>query len=632
MSLTKATFSLIDGAPVNVLDYGADPTGAVDSAAAIQAAIDASSAAGQWLYVPAGTYNLIPNTVINDEDTTYVTKVCFIIKSNMQIWADPGAIFRIANNVSTDASPQSMGMFGTDTPKANVTIKNLTMDMNGANNLISPLRPTTYRRYNQSPILVSGQPASTVAYMDDVLIENCTFKNNPGVCDIVCAQSNSVGAALGRRWRIINNNFVNNGLDSDDHTAVFAWANDVEFSGNIVLNATTFATVGRTGGNTCYEVHGNRHRVTNNVFYNYIRGIWVSSNLTDTEAQDIVISDNTFLTQFYGVDFFRSVATLGIASNVVIANNTFRFDGSTFAAPVPDEKSAVNISSSYAQGNVLITGNTGVSTDTVVGATFLSVSTQSVAGQAHDNITLEGNKTTGFNKLAGINTTATNGMGYISISNNGYYNPLATPTFTLCIGVFVKPTTEIKSLKIDNNDFVDDRAVPLMDYGVYIEAGTIGALNYYPGLIKNVSTSPYIEIGTTVTNRQGQFDKLAYTPTWSSGTAITLGNGTLSGYYTLNGDQITINVKLTVGSTTTFPGGSLAASLPYTAGLSGTTFLGSWRIFDSSAGTFKQGVASVDGTASQVFLSVDGSTFASNTSPVSLATGDVVAAQITYSR
>ena len=42
MALTKAHNRMITGAQVNVLDYGADPTGAVDSTSAIQAAIDAS--------------------------------------------------------------------------------------------------------------------------------------------------------------------------------------------------------------------------------------------------------------------------------------------------------------------------------------------------------------------------------------------------------------------------------------------------------------------------------------------------------------------------------------------------------------------------------------------------------------
>jgi len=52
MALTKASFSMITGAPANILDYGADPTGVADSTAAIQAALDASDA----VYVPTGTF------------------------------------------------------------------------------------------------------------------------------------------------------------------------------------------------------------------------------------------------------------------------------------------------------------------------------------------------------------------------------------------------------------------------------------------------------------------------------------------------------------------------------------------------------------------------------------------------
>jgi hypothetical protein len=52
MSLTKATYSMVSGACVNVLDYGADPTGATDSTAAIAAAV----AVGGEVYFPRGAY------------------------------------------------------------------------------------------------------------------------------------------------------------------------------------------------------------------------------------------------------------------------------------------------------------------------------------------------------------------------------------------------------------------------------------------------------------------------------------------------------------------------------------------------------------------------------------------------
>lgn len=62
MALTKATYSLIEGAPLNVLDFGADPTGVADSTAAIQAAIDTALNNTQ-VFVPVGNY-LIGSTIV----------------------------------------------------------------------------------------------------------------------------------------------------------------------------------------------------------------------------------------------------------------------------------------------------------------------------------------------------------------------------------------------------------------------------------------------------------------------------------------------------------------------------------------------------------------------------------------
>jgi hypothetical protein len=74
MSLTKATYSMIDGAPINVLDFGADPTGVSDSTTAIQNAIDAAQTLVKDLgeivvftasvYFPSGQYTVNGNVTM----------------------------------------------------------------------------------------------------------------------------------------------------------------------------------------------------------------------------------------------------------------------------------------------------------------------------------------------------------------------------------------------------------------------------------------------------------------------------------------------------------------------------------------------------------------------------------------
>lgn len=80
MSLTKVSYSMITGAAVNVLDYGADKTGVADSASAIQAAITA----GNEVWFPTGTYRI----------DTAVT-----LKSDLTLLFAAGAKIEIANGI-----------------------------------------------------------------------------------------------------------------------------------------------------------------------------------------------------------------------------------------------------------------------------------------------------------------------------------------------------------------------------------------------------------------------------------------------------------------------------------------------------------------------------------------------------
>lgn len=67
MALTKVSYSMITGAPVNVLDFGADPTGVADSTSAINAALAFSVATGKpgVVTIPSGTYKCTSSITVD---------------------------------------------------------------------------------------------------------------------------------------------------------------------------------------------------------------------------------------------------------------------------------------------------------------------------------------------------------------------------------------------------------------------------------------------------------------------------------------------------------------------------------------------------------------------------------------
>jgi hypothetical protein len=66
MALTKVSYSMIDGAVLNALDFGAVGDGVADDSSAIQAALDAITA-NTTLYFPAGTYKVTQSLTITSK-------------------------------------------------------------------------------------------------------------------------------------------------------------------------------------------------------------------------------------------------------------------------------------------------------------------------------------------------------------------------------------------------------------------------------------------------------------------------------------------------------------------------------------------------------------------------------------
>lgn len=121
-----------------------------------------------------------------------------------------------------------------------------------------------------------------------------------------------------------------------------------------------------------------------------------------------------------------------------------------------------------------------------------------------------------------------------------------------------------------------------------------------------------------------------YTPTWaSSGTQPALGNGTLTGRRTRSGNLMTVEVKLTAGSTTTFGTGYYT----FSTGVTPVTgeHQGSASAVDASVSTFYDGACQMPSGLSTIqALSNGGVNNWGQTVPFTWATSDTLTLSISF--
>ena len=175
MALTKATYSMVLGAPVNVLDYGADRTGASDSATAINTAITAVAAAGGGtVYFPAGTYRTNTSIVLKDKVTLQGEGV----PSRTDVAVSPTRILHYGNNPGLLAQhPALIGEFSLqniefDGTNSGATASGLVMDAHTSGGAIvgSKVYDCTFCNFPNYQVLQNGT-------VFDNTFTNCTFHN-----------------------------------------------------------------------------------------------------------------------------------------------------------------------------------------------------------------------------------------------------------------------------------------------------------------------------------------------------------------------------------------------------------------------------------------------------------------------
>ncbi|MDF8361941.1 hypothetical protein [Achromobacter anxifer] len=307
---------------VSIDEAGAKGDGVTDDSARIQAAFDWASTTGIPLRASARTYGLKLSQRIALEGSNQ-TYCALIYKTRVKLHgAGMGAtVFKLLDNESTDASPKWFNLMAANTVLDYVEIFDMTFDINGQNNKINPDRASgVFNGYNCAALMVSGSVASVGvdARMNNFNIVRIEVINSPGVTCIATGSRYQNPGVSGRNGFIGHCRFYNNGLDSQDHSSIFAFGDGITVFDCSFDHPTP--STGRFGPVVAVELHGSDNTMTSCRVRNYNQGAWISCG-EDGERKNNSVWNNDITVNFVGVASFSSdVWNDGLSNTAVFEN------------------------------------------------------------------------------------------------------------------------------------------------------------------------------------------------------------------------------------------------------------------------------------------------------------------------
>lgn len=398
----------------------------------------------------------------------------------------------------------------------------------------------------------------------------------------------------------------------------------VTAAGNNTLDGLSWATAKATVGGALTALAGAAGTV------NIASGTITESVAWGYVAANTIIRGQGRLPTILLHGFNGDLATLGggvTVENLTIAGQGATFTGRCFVFTTTDGNQSIS--------NVTLSSFGGVCLDFAIGAGsgFRAVNVEAWQYGGLTTTGLYAVRVTDAVQLAAVPRTFVNfttagqcgfsfgGSNDLFISGSFVADLLYSPN-TRGVQIVATRIANQANMTVDghNNTLVACDINPIITIASGADAISVG-----PGSYNNL---PIVDNSGNSRNAITHW-AIAYTPTLTSGgTAPVLGNGTVTGMYSRQGATITIDVQLTVGSTTTLGTGGLRLSLPQARSNASIATFGTAVLL---AGTTNYtAVVRIPGNVNYCEMIRDTSGAVTASSPAAFASGDTFRFSGTY--
>ncbi len=388
---------------INVKNYGARGDGKTDDTKAIQLAINAASPLIKTIiYFPAGIYNIASYTITSN----YLENYSLLFHSNLDFEGDrKKTIIRVADHIfdKSDTNANAHLFYGRQTK--NISFSNLTIDLNGANNLV----PENIIKNHSAIFTAHGSNY----YIHDITIKNCSGN------DMLIIMGEGSNLVIENCKFLNGGNFVGTSIPNKnqyDYSFIYTEWDNTLVKNNFIKQQNIDIGLGNYSGGI--ELHGSNSSAINNVIEGCWPGIYISSS-TRGLLNNVLVKNNQLINCITGISFWLKYPM----KNISIDNNVIKLTHARASklnicagilVPNGNEKEYSNVKANAAPiFNLRIIGNT------IEADTMKSLSYAMILHSLHQSV-IQDNMITGMN-CGGIMLAGSKwGIDSLDVYNNTF--------------------------------------------------------------------------------------------------------------------------------------------------------------------------------------------------------------------